>query len=115
VLGRWVLQDDGTRVLELVRCSEIEGHHIESRSSWAHPENRMGNHCLNVGGPYKKDTFYDDGEKRWLFKSCTRNRAGRLDEAPWIYDVQQNVECLIAGQQWYPISVWHTDQRRYEW
>jgi len=50
VLGRWVLQDDGTRVLELVRCSEIEGHHIESRSSWAHPENRMGNHCLNVGG-----------------------------------------------------------------
>ena len=50
VLGRWVLQDDGSRVLELVRCSGIEGHHKDTRSSWAHPDNRMGNCRLNVGG-----------------------------------------------------------------
>ena len=50
VLGRWVLQDDGSRVLELVRCSGIEGHHKDTRSSWAHPDNRMGNCPLNVGG-----------------------------------------------------------------
>lgn len=37
-------------ILEIVRCSGIEGHHIESRSSWAYPGNRMGNHCLNVLG-----------------------------------------------------------------
>ena len=50
VLVRWVLQDDGSRVLELVRCSGIEGHHKDTRSSWAHPDNRRGNCRLNVGG-----------------------------------------------------------------
>ena len=50
VLVHWVLQDDGSRLLELVRRSEIEGRHKETRSSWAHPENRMGNHRLNVNG-----------------------------------------------------------------
>ena len=50
MLARWVLQDDSSRMLEIVRCSGIEGHHIESRSSWAYPGNRMGNHCLNVLG-----------------------------------------------------------------
>ena len=50
MLARWVLQGDGSRILEIVRCSGIEGHHIDSRSSWAHPKNRMGNHRLNVNG-----------------------------------------------------------------
>ena len=58
MLARWVLQDDGSRLLEIVRCSEIEGHHIESRSSWAHPKSRMGNNRLNVGGKAIRISFY---------------------------------------------------------
>ena len=50
MLGRWVLHNDGSRILEIVRCNGIEGHHKNARSSWAHPENHMGNHCLNIGG-----------------------------------------------------------------
>ena len=50
LLARWVLQDDGSRILEIVRCSGIEGHHKNTRSSWVHPENHMRNHRLNVGG-----------------------------------------------------------------
>ena len=62
MLARWVLQDDGSRMLEIVRCSGIEGHHIESRSSWAHPGNRMGNHRLNVLGKIICISIYC-----WLF------------------------------------------------
>ena len=29
-------------------------------------------------------------------KTCTRDRAVPLDKAPWVNDVQQNVECLMA-------------------
>ena len=31
LLARWVLQDDGSRILEIVRCSGIEGHHKDTR------------------------------------------------------------------------------------
>ena len=50
--------------------------------------------CIERIGPYKKNTFYE--EKRWILKTCTRNRAGPLDDAPMVYGVRQNVECLMG-------------------
>ena len=55
LLARWVLQNNGSRVLEIVRCSGIEGHHPDSKSSWANEESnpRVRNHAL-----YNKGKFF---------------------------------------------------------
>ena len=34
LLASWVLQDNGSRKLEIVRCSGVEGHHRDTPSSW---------------------------------------------------------------------------------
>jgi hypothetical protein len=58
LLARWVLQDgdddddDDNRVLQIIRCSGIEGHHPSSRSSWVNERSnpRVRNHRLYNNG-----------------------------------------------------------------
>ena len=38
LLARWVLQEDGSRKLVIVRCSGVEGHHKDTPSSWVNEE-----------------------------------------------------------------------------
>ena len=55
LLARWVLQDeDDSRVLEIVRCSGIEGHHKTTRSSWVNEKSSPSqrNHKLYNGGRF---------------------------------------------------------------
>ena len=55
LLARWVLQDDGeSRVLQIVRCSGIEGHHPSSLSSWVNEDSspRVRNHPLYNNGKF---------------------------------------------------------------
>ena len=47
-------------------------------------------------GPKKKDSCFKIGQT-WLFKMCSRDRAGPVDRAPLVHGVQQNVECLMAA------------------
>ena len=58
LLARWVLQDgdddddDDNRVLQIIRCSGIEGHHPSSKSSWVNERSNpsVRNHRLYNNG-----------------------------------------------------------------
>ena len=54
LLARWVLQDDGSQILEIVGCSGIEGHHKDTRSSWVNENSSLTqrNHELYNKGKF---------------------------------------------------------------
>ena len=58
----------------------------------------------------KKDTFLDTGET-WLMKTCTRERAGNLNEAPFVNGDRHNVECLITAANGYQLTFGATIRR----
>ena len=51
----------------------------------------------------KKDSFLNTGET-WLMKTCTRERAGYLDTAPFVNGDRHLVECLIAAANGYQLT-----------